>query len=115
MVAKSREILTPGSYDDVDALVRVSRDPKREFYSFELFEPVQVDFENGKFVVFLPSDMVTYFSKRALFLATFNSSTHSISIKRDHSAEITERDLTNPDVFNTWIQRIWSLERPDRQ
>jgi len=98
------------SYDNVEGLVQAHRNADRDFDSFELFYPLTLEFNNHDPILFLPGDRVAHYGRHAIFLACLNSSTHSVKIAKNREVAITTRDLTEPSVFNTWIQTALQLE-----
>ena len=104
------------SYQNIHDLVATQRDPQRDFSSFELFDPLMVQFEKHEPVQFFSGSRIAYYGRGAIYLACLNSPTHSIQVRLDGDVTIAERDLADPAVFNTWMNTLWSLTfHPDNR
>lgn len=101
--------MEPSSYQNVQDFVATHRDPERSFSSFEVFNPISLHFEEYDPVDFYMGSRIAYYARQAVFLACFNSPTHSILVKNNGDALISTRDLTDPAVFNSWMYTSWSL------
>ena len=109
MPDKETDTVDVCSYYDIKELVEAYRNPEQDFSSFDIFLPFTLVFDQREPIQFLPGDRVTHYGRRAIFLACFNSSTHSVRVKKDGVAEVVCHDLVDPRVFNTWIQAAWRL------
>ncbi len=96
--------MEPGSFQEVERLVDLMRDPERDFYAFTMPCDLTLVFDGHESIEFFKGDTVTHFGRGALFLATVNSISHSVSITLDGDAEIMKRDLELSDQERTaWM------------
>lgn len=84
------------------------------FGSFELFDPVTVDFKDAEPVTFPSGSYASHYGKGALYLTHLTNSYDSVLVRTDGTAEVSHHDLTDPSRFNTWMNTLWNLELPPK-
>ncbi len=113
MSNKIPHTIAPQSFENLKDVVSTHRDHDG-FGSFELFDPLTVDFQDDEPVTFPSGSRASHYGKGALFLTCLSSSYDTVLVRNDGTADVTRHDLTDPAKFNTWMNSLWDLELPPK-